>query len=65
MLGIESLELTRLRSNLAYTYKITFGYIDTELRECFTFANNLHNTRGHACRLLAHYNRLTCVIIFL
>lgn len=58
ILGIESLELKRLRSDLIYAYKILFGYTDTDLRQCFTFANNFHGTRGHAYKLLPSYNRL-------
>ena len=51
-LGIETLELRRLKQDLIATYKILFGLIDINLNELFTFSNTSYDTGGHAYKLL-------------
>ena len=59
-LGLESLELRRLRCDLLYTYKIVFGLTSEAAKNMFTFTSSLHsvNTRGHAYKLYPHNNRI-------
>ena len=49
-LGIESLELRRLRADLLFTYKLVFGLLDVNVSEFFTtqFSNK---RRGHRYKL--------------
>jgi len=49
-LGVDSLEIRRLRQDLIYTYKIVFGLVTNAGNELFTLANSVNaniNTRGH------------------
>jgi len=47
-LGLDSLELRRLRYDLLLTYKIVFGLTDVVASDMFTVTSSLHyiNTRG-------------------
>jgi hypothetical protein len=59
-LGLESLEMRRLRCDLLYTYKIVFGLTSEAAKNMFTFTSSLYsiNTRGHAYKLYPHNNRI-------
>ncbi len=53
-LGLDRLDVRRLRADLVFTYKIIFGLIsDIELAQIFTFADIPHDTRGHRYKLAA------------
>ena len=53
-LGIESLELRRIRNDLLFAYKIIFGLVDTNMSDFFTTkANENRPTRGHRFKLTA------------
>ena len=53
-LGLERLDVRRLRADLVFTYKIIFGLIsDIELALLFTLADIPHDTRGHRYKLSA------------
>ena len=59
-LGLESLELRRLRCDLLYTYKVVFGLTSEAAKNMFTFTSSLYsvNTRGLAYKLYPHNNRI-------
>ena len=59
-LGIESLELRRLRQDLVYTYKLIFGLVSQSAGDFFKLANSVHssNTRGHEYKLFVNYSRV-------
>ena len=52
-LGIDSLEMRRLRQDLIFAYKLIFGLVGQSADEFFVFTNSVHsqNTRGHAFKL--------------
>ena len=53
-LGLESLELRRIRNDLLFTYKILFGLVDVKMSDFFEMkANDSRPTRGHRYRLTA------------
>jgi ribonuclease P/MRP protein subunit RPP40 len=52
VLGVEKLELRRLKQDLIMTYKILFGLLDVNANELFTVHNTNYDTRGHAYKLL-------------
>jgi len=57
-LGVDSLEIRRLRQDLIYTYKIVFSLVTNAGNEFFTLANSVNaniNTRGHMCKLFPHH----------
>ena len=49
-LGIESLELRRLRADLLFTYKLVFGILDMDVSEFFTTQFD-DKRRGHCYKL--------------
>ena len=49
-LGIESLELRRLRADLLFTYKLVFGILDMDVSEFFTMQFD-DKRRGHCYKL--------------
>lgn len=59
-LGIDSLEIRRLRQDLIYTYKVVFGLVDRACDSFFKLANTVHSahTRGHLYKLYPHYCRI-------
>ena len=59
-LGIDSLEMRRLRHDLIYCYKVVFGLVDGTCGEMFTLLNSVNNinTRGHIYKLFPHYCRV-------
>ena len=59
-LGLESLEMRRLKYDLLYTYKIVFGLVSDAAMNMFTLTNTLYSTstRGHAYKLYPHNNRI-------
>jgi len=59
-LGLESLEMRRLKYDLLYTYKIIFGLVSDAAMNMFTLTNTLYSTstRGHAYKLYPHNNRI-------
>jgi ribonuclease P/MRP protein subunit RPP40 len=57
VLGIEKLELRRLKQDLITAYKILFGLLDVNANELFTVHNTNYDTRGHAYKLLQGHCR--------
>jgi hypothetical protein len=57
-LGLQSLEVRRLRQDLINTYKILFGLLDVNASDFFTLADSGHNTRGHRYKLSTHFCRV-------
>ena len=59
-LGIESLEIRRLRQDLVYTYKILFGLVNQSATDFFTLTSTVHdaNTRGHLYKLYPIQSRV-------
>jgi hypothetical protein len=57
-LGMESLELRRLHSDLIFTYKILLGLTKINPADFFTFPSSAHNTRGHAHKLVLNDSRV-------
>ena len=56
MLGLESLELRRLRTDILLTYKTLFGIIDVDVsRSLFVLRPNDRPTRGHSYKLLQEH----------
>jgi len=54
-LKVESLKLRRLHSDLILTYKMLFGLTSISVSDFFLFPNHIHNTRGHAYKLLENH----------
>ena len=53
MLGLESLELRRLRTDILLTYKILFNIIDVDVsHSLFVLRPNDRPSRGHSFKLL-------------
>ena len=59
-LGLNSLELRRLRYDLLLTYKIVIGLTDEAANNMFTLTSSLHSViiRGHANQLNPHNCRI-------
>ena len=57
VLGIEKLELRRLKQDLIMAYKILFGLLDVDANELFTVHKTNYDTRGHAHKLLQGHCR--------
>jgi hypothetical protein len=59
-LGLESLEMGRLKYDLLCTYKIIFRLIGDAAMNMFTLTNTLYSTstRGHAYKLYPHINHI-------
>jgi len=57
VLGIESLELRRLRNDVVFVYKMLFGLVDMNFDEYFTLRADCA-TRGHEYKLFVNYSRL-------
>ena len=56
VLGLESLELRRLRTDILLMYKILFGIIDVDVsRSLFVLRPNDRPTRGHSYKLLQEH----------
>jgi len=56
-LGLPTLELRRIYSDLIVCYKIVFGIVKLEISKFFTFNTNI-STCGHPYKLYVHHNRL-------
>lgn len=54
MLNLDSLELRRLRWNLALAYEIMFGQVDVDPSNFFVFQHN----EGHDYRLIGNNSRI-------
>jgi len=66
-LGVDSLEIRRLRQDLIYIYKIVFGLITNAGKEFFTQANSVDaniNTRGHMYKFFPHHSRINACKYF-
>jgi hypothetical protein len=53
-LGLDSLEMRRLKQDLVYCYRIVFGLTNVVCSELFTFSSSVNaniSTRGHAYKL--------------
>ena len=59
-LGLESLEMRRLKYDLLYTYEIIFGPVSDAAMKMLTLTYTLYSTstRGHAYKLYPHNNRI-------
>ena len=59
-LGLESLEVRRLRQDLLYTNNILFGHISTDGVNAFELVSSAHSSfaRGHGYKLFPRQNRL-------
>ena len=57
-LGMDSLEMRRLRQDLIYTYKIVVDLVDGAANDMFTTSSNMYTTRGHMYKLFPHCSRL-------
>jgi len=59
-LGLESLEMRRLRQDLLYTYKILFGHVSIGADNAFELVSSIHSsfTRGHGYKLFPRQHRL-------
>ena len=57
VLGIDSLEVCRLRYDLVFVYKLLFGPVDLKFSDYFTLRTS-STTRGHDCKLFLAYSRL-------
>ena len=57
VLGIESLELRRLRNDVVFVYKMLFGLVDMNFDEYFTLRADCA-TRGHEYKMSVNYSRL-------
>ncbi len=59
-LGLDSLEMRRLKQDLIYTYKILFGHVDVDANDFFVLSSSVHSsfTRGHKFKLFPRCNRL-------
>jgi hypothetical protein len=57
-LGIDSLELRRLRQDLIYTYKVVFGLTSDSSSDFFTHVNTGHVTHGNDFKLYCNASRV-------
>ena len=57
-LGLESLEMRRLRHDLIFTYKVVFGLVNDTCSELFEISSSSFTTRGHAYKLFKRYSRI-------
>jgi len=57
-LGLDRLELRRLRFDLIYVYKILFGMVETDASNFFRVRNTSIVTRGHSLKVLVPQSRL-------
>jgi len=56
-LGIDSLEIRRLRYDLVFVYKMLFGSVDLKFSDYFVLRTS-STTRGHDYKLFLAYSRL-------
>jgi len=65
-LGLQSLEMRRLKYDLLYTYKIVYGLVSDAAINMFTLTNSLYLTctRGHAYKLIRTITTSTCETLF-
>ena len=57
VLGIDSLEIRRLRYDLVFVYKMLFGLVDLKFSDYFALRTS-SITRGHDYKLFLAYSRL-------
>ena len=57
-LGVDSLELSRLRFDLIFVYKILFGMIETDVSALFVVNNVDTVTRGHSHKLFVQQSHI-------
>jgi len=57
-LGLDRLELRRLRFDLIYVYKILYGMVETDASIFFRVRNTSTVTRGHSLKLFVPQSRL-------
>jgi hypothetical protein len=57
-LGLESLEMRRLRQDLTFAYKIIFGLVDNSCTGFFIMSNSNNSTRGHGFKIYQRHCRV-------
>jgi len=57
-LGLETLEMRRLRQDLVFTYKVIFRLVSDSHNELFVMSNSSISTRDHAYKLFQRYSHL-------
>jgi len=62
-LALESLETRRLRFDLTYLYKISFGKVDIEGSSMFEFVS-ISITLGHCCKSFVKLSQILQLISF-
>jgi len=55
-LGVETVETQRLRQDLVFTYKVTFGLVSGSCNELFIMSNSSISTQCHAYKLFQHHS---------
>jgi len=57
-LGLETLEMRRLREDLVFAYKVILGLVSNSCYELFIMSNSSISTRGHDYKLFQSYTRV-------
>ena len=58
VLGMESLEIRRIKSDLIFFYKMIHGLVDLDVNDYVTF--NQRTSRGHPYKVNIQYSRVNC-----
>ena len=58
LLGMESLEVRRIKADLVYFYKMVHGLVELDVEDFVTF--NQRTSRGHPYKINIQYSRVNC-----